>query len=169
MPWRCSAHCGRTAVGGGWWTGSTTTVATVAAAKATGVTVAIPLPSLPIFAPYTTPTWDVVSGRVGDDGGDGDGGDSDVGGGGGGGSDPLLPLPPWASPTCLRLGGYQGRPRWDLACWGWPTLCTPPSTTRRRDCSRRQTWVGSLSRYIIPPRGSSLASGTSDGGITASS
>jgi len=65
-----------------------------------GVTVAIPLPSSPIFAPSAVPsvtlppTGDVVSGRVGDDGGDGDGGDSDSGGGEGGSDPHLLPLPP---------------------------------------------------------------------------
>ncbi len=51
---------------------------------------------------YTTPTGDVVSGRVGEDGGDGDGGEGD-GGGGGGGSNPLLPLPPWASPIFMFI------------------------------------------------------------------
>ena len=71
MPWRRSAHCGRTAVGDGWWMGSTATVATVAAAEAVGVTVAIRLTAMTAAA--------------------------------GGGGDPLLPLPPWASPIFMFI------------------------------------------------------------------
>ena len=51
----------------------------------------------------TTPTGDVVSGWVGDDGGDGDGGDGNTGGGGGGSNPRLLPLPPWASPIFMFI------------------------------------------------------------------
>jgi len=108
MPWRRSAHCGCTAVGGGWWTGSTTTVATVAAAEAAGVTVAIPLPSSPIFAPSAVPsvtlpppgTWSVDRLATMEETAMKE---TAMAAAAGGGSDPLLPLPPWATPIFMFM------------------------------------------------------------------